>query len=208
MGPVSSVNGAMGNTSTACIFLRQVLPTELRTHVGGHMQVACDFETRELLKPVFRWPPQWFAWEHHQASWASVGGQTKNAGLKSRVDAPLHFFLRFWTGSGSFNNIQFRTSQKMRGIELCFWHCRGWSTFDSWCIVDTPLSRPLVPPSSARLLQVHLRWIAHAQANQFGQGPTDPPTRRWTFETFPVSNVQIIKPSLLSACWYGFKGTI
>ena len=34
MGPVSSVNGPWT--------LRQVLPTELRTHVGGHMQVACD----------------------------------------------------------------------------------------------------------------------------------------------------------------------
>ena len=50
---------------------------------------------------------------------ASVGGQTKNAGLKSRFDAHC-IFPSVWTGSGSFNNIQFRTSQKMRGIELCF----------------------------------------------------------------------------------------
>lgn len=40
---------------------------------------------------------------------------------------------------------------------------------------DTPLSRPFVPPSSARLLQVHLRWIAHAQPINLAKVP---PTHR------------------------------
>ena len=36
---------------------------------------------------------------------ASVGGQTKNAGLKSRFDAHC-IFPSVWTGSGSFNMFQ------------------------------------------------------------------------------------------------------
>lgn len=111
MGPVSSVNGAMDvapgasdGTSYSCWW----------SYAG-----CVRWETRELLKAGFSLAATVVCMGASPGVMASVGGQTKNAGLKSRVDAPLHFSFgldRQW----QFQQIQFRTSQKMRGIELCF----------------------------------------------------------------------------------------
>ena len=69
---------------------------------------------------------------------------------------------------------------------------------------DTPLSRPLVPPSSARLLQVHLRWIAHAQPINLAKVP---PTHRPEGELLKLFLCPMSKSSNHRSCPHAGMGS-